>query len=395
MNERNDSDLLREYVTSGSDDAFATLVSRYVGLIYSSALRQVSDPFLAEEITQAVFIILARKAHRLKPGTILSGWLFQTTRFAAADALKLRSRRQKYEQEAAKMEPIETDRTWQQLAPILDEAISRLNAKDRDAVLLRFFEKKSLKEVGTALGLNDDAAQKCVARAVEKLRLFFRDRNVLLPAATLATLLASQTVQGAPAQTASSVLAAAATKGAAVSIVTSTIVRESLRMLTWIKLKPMVAFGCAVALGIGGIVLVAQRLSARQSPFEIRLVADVPGPNAHWMTNYTAQQAQVLSVQKSALLDHTAVKEASVQETVPGRPEISVTFTEEGTRRFAEITRTNIGRRLAIIINEEIYSAPMIRSGIPGGKCTITGNFTPQQATNLVTKINKSLRRGL
>ena len=82
MNERNDRELLREYVTSGSDDAFAELVTRYVALIYSSALRQVGDPFLADEVTQAVFIILARKADRLKQETLLAGWLFQTTRFA-------------------------------------------------------------------------------------------------------------------------------------------------------------------------------------------------------------------------------------------------------------------------------------------------------------------------
>ncbi len=255
MNERTDTELLQDYVRSGSDDAFATLVSRYVGMIYSSALRQIGDPFLAEEITQAVFIILARKAHRLKPGTILSGWLFQTTRFATADALKLRYRRQNHEREGAKMQPIEADSSWQQLAPILDEAIGRLNTKDRDAVLLRFFEKKSLKEVGTALGLNDDAAQKCVTRAVDKLRVFFRDHDILLPAAALTTILASQTVQAVPAQTAASILVAA-TNGGAVSTVTANIVKESLHMLTWTKLKLIAAAGCAAALGIGGIALV-------------------------------------------------------------------------------------------------------------------------------------------
>jgi RNA polymerase sigma factor (sigma-70 family) len=391
VNDRTDTDLLREYVVSGSDDAFTALVSRYLDLIYSSALRQVRDPALAEEIAQAVFIILARKAHQLKPGTVLSGWLFQTTRFAAADALKIRYRRQKYEREASQMEPVETDQTWGQLTPILDEAISHLSPKDRNAILLRFFEKKSLKEVGEALGLNDDAAQKCVTRALEKLRLFFGARDVLLPAATLATLLLSQTTNAAPAKIATSVLAAAALRPATVSALTTTIVNKTLHMLTWMKLKPILTFSSILVLLIGSVALMAQRTA--KPPFEIRLVLDGPAPHAELLTNSIAQPAEVLSVERRPLLDHTSVKDASVQQTVSGQPEIGITFNGAGTSRFAEITRTHIGRRLAIILNGELYSAPTVHSEIPGGKATISGRFTPQEATNLVAKINQSLRR--
>ncbi len=111
------------------------------------------------------------------------------------------------------------------------------------------------------------------------------------------------------------------------------------------------------------------------------------------MTNYTAQQPDGLSVGKIALLDHTGVKEAAVQQTIAGRTDISVTLSREGANRFAEITRTNIGRRLAIIIDGELYSAPTVLSEIPSGKCTISGNFTPEQATNLAIRINESVRR--
>ena len=135
MNEMPSDDLalLREYARNNSEEAFAALVSRHVNLVYSVALRQVRDPHLAEEITQAVFIILARKAASLGPKTILPGWLCRTARYASANALTIQRRRQRREQEAH-MQSILNEpesETWQQIAPLLDGALEKLFASPR------------------------------------------------------------------------------------------------------------------------------------------------------------------------------------------------------------------------------------------------------------------------
>src|SRR5258707_15177845 len=133
MQALDDMELLREYATNGSEAAFETLVQRHVNLVYSAAFRQVHDPMLSGEVTQTVFIILARKAATLKPGTILSGWLYRTAQFAGAKAVRTEVRRRNREQEAAMIEPEQTGETWQQIAPLLEQAMSQLGDADRDA----------------------------------------------------------------------------------------------------------------------------------------------------------------------------------------------------------------------------------------------------------------------
>src|SRR4051794_17036308 len=129
-----DMELVREYALRESEQAFETLVARHLSLVHSAALRQVRDPHLAEEITQTVFILLARKAAALSPKTILPGWLYRTTRYVAAAAVKIQRRREQRELESQRLAMIdetETDSAWDQLAPLLDEAMTQLRATDR------------------------------------------------------------------------------------------------------------------------------------------------------------------------------------------------------------------------------------------------------------------------
>ena len=254
----NDFDLLQEYVREGSERAFATLVERHIGLIYSASLRQVEDPQLAEEVTQAAFIILARKAHRLRPGTPLSGWLYRTARFAAADARRSEQRRKQREQEVAQMETGSfEDRAWEEVVPVLDEGMNRLGEKDRDALLLRFFENRSLGEVGAALGTSSDSARMRIGRALEKLRQFLTRRGVILSGAALAGLLSAKTVQAVPAGLVAATTALAGVKGAATTTSTLVLVKGTLHLMRWarIKIAATAAVACLVALGGLGLAI--------------------------------------------------------------------------------------------------------------------------------------------
>jgi RNA polymerase sigma factor (sigma-70 family) len=213
-----DMELVRQYAAHQSESAFAALVSRHTNLVYSASLRLVRDPQLAEEVTQAVFIILAQKAGSFDEKTILPGWLYRTACFVSGSALKQEYRRQRREQEAYMQSTLNeagTDVAWQQMSPLLEEAMLRLGQTDRDAVVLRFFEGRSLNEVGTALGTSEDAAKKRVNRAVEKLRGLFAKGGVVIPATVLTAAISANSVQAAPVALAKTATAVALAKGAA------------------------------------------------------------------------------------------------------------------------------------------------------------------------------------
>lgn len=215
--------LLRRYAERGDEGAFRELVERYIDLVYSTAVRRVGgDADLGRDVAQTVFSDLARKAGALKNVEALGGWLHRHTGFVASTFIRRERSRRAREQEAAQMNAESSETVWLELAPVLDETIDGLEAEDRKAIMLRFFEHQDLRSVGAALGVSEDAAQKRVSRAVEKLRALLTSRGVTLSAVLLAGLLAGRAVTGAPAGMAAALsktaLAAVSGAGAAVTV---------------------------------------------------------------------------------------------------------------------------------------------------------------------------------
>jgi RNA polymerase sigma factor (sigma-70 family) len=263
-----DWELLREYAKTRSDAAFAELVRRYIDFVYSTALRRTHrDTHLAEDITQAVFVILARKAGTIRAGVVLSGWLHRAARYVAANALRREyrhdRRRQALRDSIPRQEPTampdqssanDSAPDWEAVAPLLDVALDRLRQRDRDAVLLRFMQGMSHREIGQAIGITEEAARKRTERALSRLREFFVARGVSVPAGALAVALASSAVEAAPPAL---VCATVSTSAGAAPLADA-----ALRMMMLAKAK-LVAFATVAALLVSTSVAVVVTQVAR------------------------------------------------------------------------------------------------------------------------------------
>ncbi|MBL9170085.1 MAG: sigma-70 family RNA polymerase sigma factor [Verrucomicrobiales bacterium] len=253
-----DQTLLRRYADTGCEQAFAELVARHVHHVYSVARRETPDAHLAEELTQTAFILLARKAKHLPAETILSGWLFQTVRFAAKNARRSANRRLLHEQEIAHMSSLPSEShdaaLWNQISPELNDMLASLSQADRDAITLRFFEQKTHQEVANILHTTEVAARKRLSRALDKLRTLLTKRGITVSSATLATLLLSHSVEAAPASLATSVAAAAASGTASIGL--PPLVTSTLQAMALAKLKMSLSLGALLLLTLGASVAI-------------------------------------------------------------------------------------------------------------------------------------------
>lgn len=264
-----DTELIDAFVTRADAQAFAAIVRSYTDLVYSAARRQVRDAHLAEEVTQAVFIVLARKASRVKP-ELLAGWLITTARLTAMQANRDRLRRAKNQREIAMAQSEQSSLPWPQIEALLDEGLSRLKAEDRTAVTLRYLQHKSLEEVAAAMGVSVDAATKRVARAVERMREDFARRGVTVPTAALPGILLAHAKSAAPAHLANAAAANALspiTTSAAHALAKGVIVSSSA------KSSAVVAAAVLLLLLImaGGIYMVTQPASTKPQTVPIKL----------------------------------------------------------------------------------------------------------------------------
>lgn len=265
--------LLSEYAARGSEEAFATLVTRHVNKVYSVALRHTRNPHQAEEITQAVFVILARKARHLGKGVILEGWLYQTARLTALTSVRGESRRVRREQEACMRTLLNEDESkiWEQITPLLDTALGSLNEADRHAVVLRFIYDRSMKEVGTALGASESAATVRLHRALEKLRKFLARHGVSSTGAIIAGAISANSVQAAPPVLAKTVTAVAVAKGATASGSTLTLIKGAMKLMAWTKVKTAIVVGTTVILAAGTTTTLVSQYQPRAQNGEVRV----------------------------------------------------------------------------------------------------------------------------
>jgi RNA polymerase sigma factor (sigma-70 family) len=236
-----DWELIQQYAKDRSELAFAELVRRHLAWVYSVALRRVGQAQLADEVAQSVFVLLANKATSLRPGTVVGGWLFRTTCFVSSRALRAEKRQKNREHIASYMNPAitlpeENEAGWEQLAPHLDQAVAALSQADKTAILLRFYEKKPLQEVGERLGISEEAAKKRVSRAVDRIRNHLVRNGVTFGGAMLASLLTSKTVEAMPMALHSGVLSAVKA-GASASALLPPLARETLAAWRWAKIK--------------------------------------------------------------------------------------------------------------------------------------------------------------
>ena len=312
---RDDAQLLRAYAEGGDEAAFAELVNRYINLVWGAGYRVTGDADLARDVAQAAFTELARASKRLSGKASLSGWLYRVAYHNAAKIVRANVRRASRERQTMEMHYLTSQQDCDEpqiesLLRALDEAISQLGQAEREAIVLRFLRRKSLADVGAALGLSDDAAQKRLSRALDKLRDHFRRRGIGATGAALAAALGAAAGQGCPAGLAATVavssLAAAGAAGAGASLGTfiSNLSNQLAFMKTKLVLSAVALAGVATPLWIQQNNLAGLRAENGALQDQVTLRERLKNENAQLQSRrYVAEELDGLRKDHRELLD--------------------------------------------------------------------------------------------
>jgi RNA polymerase sigma factor (sigma-70 family) len=361
-----DIEMLRRYAEEGSEEAFRELVRRHIDLVYAAARRTLGDVHLAQDVAQTVFSDLARKAPVLPRGTVLAGWLYQSARYAAAKVVRSEERRRRRETLAleSEMNPNEPVPDWESLRPILDEAMEELPAEDRDAVLLRYFQRRELKSVGDALGISDEAARKRVARALERLRTTLSRRGLTTTATALAATLSVHAAGPAPAGLAATVasisLAGAAAGVAGAAVGTTTV--------------GTIAFMTKAQVAVVSAALIVAGATGRTAYVKYRESALLSAENTALRAELEAKPAVAAEVSRPVV---QPLPEAEKEELLRLRGEVSRLRAQVATNRAAVVRPAFSGqpRKLERKVNPN--RAPGF---VPIEQYTFAGYGTPAEA---------------
>lgn len=344
-----DAQLLRRYAQDQSEDAFAELVRRHLGWVYRTALRRTggrSD--LAHEVSQYVFLALAKQAAALAERDQLAGWFYTTIRNAASQLLRAEARRRIHEAAAAMSlyEDIPPE-SWASLRPTLDQELDRLAAKDREALILRYFEGKSFAQIGAQLSLGEDGARKRVERAVDRLGAQFSRRGILSTEAVLSGMLSAEGSAAAPAGLHASVLKTALSGGGSAGSAATVALLMNATKTTWAGLAVLGLIGIASLSSVGIAVaeyraMQADRASADAAARQFQAKRDQATATARETADLQAQAAalalKVDSARKAAAVARAkaqSAKNAAVARTEKGKADALDFFSQYGEGKTA------------------------------------------------------------
>ncbi len=381
--------LLRRYAQENSQEAFAALTARYLNLVYAVCLREVHDPELAQDTTQAVFLLLARAAPTFRSKTALPSWLFRTARFTSQNARTREQRRRRYEEKAA-MElapPAAADEHWSELEPLLNQSLAALGESDRNCVLLRFFQGLSFAEVGESLGLSEEAARKRVTRSLDKMRRFFTKEGAVVSGAALAVLLTAHAAKAAPSASAAGI--AGLTRGllaghtAAASHVYQ-LSEGALKAMKFAQIK--VAVGVTTALTVG---LTTYAVARNIAPAAVtgHLLQQASGQTLTavqvaercraayaalqtYQVTSTVTQHSVFSATGKAEDEQTS---AVIQFARPGKFHVEGADSDKNPFAYLSDGSTTVQKNLSTSGWEKVVRVPSTTSGIEMAIGTITG----------------------
>ena len=374
MNNRTDHQLLAAYAAQRSEAAFAELVRRHVDLVHSAALRLVRDAHAAQDVTQGVFLALAQNARQLTDRPALEGWLHGTTRNLAANAVRSDLRRRAREQEATLMNELlsaDPDTRWEHIAPHLDEALGELDEPDRDALLLRYFKNHDLRTVGATLGISDDAAQKRVSRAVERLREFFAKRGLTVGAGGLVVVISANAVQAAPVGLAVTISTAAALAGTTLATTATATATKAIAMTT--IQKTLIAATLAAAVGTG--IYEARKASQLRDQVITLLQQQAPLGEQIQQLNRERDEAKR---QLAVLHENNEQLNRNKSELLRLRAELTRIRTEAAPARSPDILDQSANGQKTLdlpILSRSEFSGMTINANVPWSRVLLSGGW--------------------
>jgi RNA polymerase sigma factor (sigma-70 family) len=377
----NDPELLRDYAENRSEEAFAELVRRHLPAVYAVALRQVGgDAHLARDVAQSVFIDLARKAAPLAHRPVLAGWLFRSARFAAAKAVRADRRRQAREHAAHLMHELAADPTpivdWDRIRPALDDLIGELNERDREAVLLRFFEGRALADIGAQLQLTEEGARSRVERALERLRAGLARRGVTSTTAALAVVLANQVSAAVPAGLAAhvthSAIAATASGGGLLTFLTTMNTKTIILGVSIVSTLIVGGLAAATALQQQSEKKSSSATTASTSATRSESVGPVTTPAPAAPSSAAASLPLPAPTSGAGGMGMSVISDAQTGQTV--------------------VTTNNTGQATAFVPDSVERAAAYVDKSYAGLFPRL--NFTPQAAANLRSLLIAKLRAG-